>query len=447
MPSESGPAVTTTIAAISTPSGRGGIGIIRISGPKSLEISLNLSQRRKKPWQPRHAHLSHWYDSHDTVLDSGICLFFEAPNSYTGEDVIELHGHGNPVLMQAILNHIFTLGAQPAEPGEFTRRAVENGKMDLSQAEAVISSIDAATLRAAHQAQRHLSGEFGQYIKQLMDRLIRILAHLEACLDFPEEDIPTTLFHSLDLELQRDLLHPIDELLDSSDFGERLFHGATIAILGATNVGKSSLLNRFASRSRAIVSELPGTTRDTLEVDFDLHGIPVRLIDTAGIRESPDRIEQEGVQRAKQAARSADLVMFVADISRPETWDSHEKVDLRLMNKVDLCNGRTIPDGFLPSSAETGQGIAEIKHRLTLYLEQVPAAEEGLLVTRARHCQALKRARKYLFNGLAMLGREDQMDLVASEWRQAYDALGSILGRGDVEEIMDHIFSEFCIGK
>jgi len=446
MPSESGPAVSTTIAAISTPSGRGGIGIIRISGPKSLEISLKLSQR-KKPWLPRHAHLSLWYDSHDSVLDSGICLYFKAPNSYTGEDVIELHGHGNPVLMQAILNHIFTLGAQPAEPGEFTRRAVENGKMDLSQAEAVISSIDAATLRAAHQAQRHLSGEFGQYIERLMDRLIRILAHLEACLDFPEEDIPTTLFQTLDLELRQEMLQPIDVLLDSSDFGERLFHGATIAILGATNVGKSSLLNRFASRSRAIVSEMPGTTRDTLEVDFDVHGIPVRLIDTAGIRESQDRIEQEGVQRAKQAARSADLVMFVADISRPETWVSSEKVDLKLMNKVDLCNSQTIPEGFLPSSAETGQGIAEIKLRLAMYLEQVPAAEEGLLVTRARHCQALKRARKYLLNGLAMLGREDQMDLVASEWRQAYDALGSILGRGDVEEIMDRIFSEFCIGK
>jgi len=365
MSSESGPAVSTTIAAISTPSGRGGIGIIRVSGPKSLAISLNLSQR-KKPWLPRHAYLSRWYDNHGAVLDSGICLYFEAPNSYTGEDVIELHGHGNPILMQAILNHIFTLGAQPAAPGEFTRRAVENGKMDLSQAEAVISSIDAATLRAAHQAQRHLSGEFGQYIERLMNRLIRILAHLEACLDFPEDDISTTLFHTLDLGLRRELLQPIDELLDSSGFGERLFHGATIAILGATNVGKSSLLNRFASRSRAIVSEMPGTTRDTLEVDFDVHGIPVRLIDTAGIRESQDRIEQEGVQRAKQAARSADLVMFVADISRPETWDSHEKADLRLMNKVDLCNDQSIPDGFLPSSAETGQGIAEIKHRLAM---------------------------------------------------------------------------------
>jgi len=446
MPSEAGyPA--TTIAAVSTPVGRGGIGIIRISGPGSLEFSLRLS-RRVQPWQPRHASFSSWYDPDGRLLDSGLVLFFPAPDSYTGEDVVELHGHANPVLMQAMLNLLFDLGARPAEPGEFTRRAVENNKMDLSQAEAVIASIDAATLRAAHQAQRHLCGEFGHLIERLMSCLTGILAHIEACLDFPEEEVPPALFDELELQLRRDLLQPIESLLDSAGFGERLLHGATVAITGAPNAGKSSLLNRLAAHDRAIVSDMPGTTRDTLEVALEVKGIPLRLIDTAGIRDGGgDCIEMEGVERARRAAAAADLVMFVADFSRPETWEMPMPAGLKVMNKLDLCPDREIPAGFLPVSALTGEGIGTIKQEIALSLELMPAAEEGLLVTCERHRQALKQARGLLVDSLALLGREDYLELIAQDWRQAHAALGSILGYGDIEDILDRIFSEFCIGK
>jgi tRNA modification GTPase len=435
-----------TIAAISTPIGRGGIGIIRLSGPQSNEISLQLS-RRTRPWRPRYAHLAHWYDDDGQVLDSGIVLFFPAPDSYTGEDVVEFHGHGNPVLMQALIDRLFDLGAHQAAPGEFTRRAVEHGKMDLTQAEGVIASIDALTTRAAMQAQRHLAGEFGRCIERWLDSLSELLAQLEACLDFPEEDVPPLLFETLHRQVKDDLLQPIDALIRTSAFGERLFQGATVAILGAPNVGKSSLLNCLAARERAIVSEIPGTTRDTLEVDFEVCGIPMRLIDTAGLRKTDDTVEQEGVRRAKQAAQMADVVMFVADASRPETWHTSQKADLMVMNKMDLMGNHSIPNHFMPVSAIKGLGISEIKSRLARHLEQVPGQEEGLLVTRERHRQALVRTRRHLLKGLERLGREDELELVALEWHRARGCLGEIVGLGDIEEILDRIFAEFCIGK
>ncbi len=435
-----------TIAAVSTPTGRGGIGVIRLSGPGSRSISLRLSHREKH-WQPRYAHLARWYDEQDQLLDSGIVLFFPAPYSYTGEDIIELHGHGSPVLMQAMMKRLFDLGAKQAEPGEFTRRAVENGKMDLSQAEAVIATIDAVTLRAARQAQRHLVGEFGRCIERLMDHLSHILAQLEACLDFPEEDIPPLLYNTLRSDLQRDLVQPLDLLLQTSTFGERLFHGVTVAILGAPNVGKSSFLNRLTARERAIVSDIAGTTRDTLEVNFEVCGVPMRLIDTAGIQESSDAIEQEGVRRAHRAAEEADVVIFVADVSRPDTWRMTQEVDVKIMNKIDLSNGEPLPASFLPFCALSGEGLSEIKQYLSRNLEQLPAQEEGLLVTRERHRQALSESRQHLLEGLARLGREDELELVALDWHQARSCLGRIVGIGDIEEILDRVFTEFCIGK
>jgi len=289
--------------------------VIRISGEHALHILQQLT-RSDKVYLPRMATLSEWFDHQGDVLDQGVTLYFPAPNSYTGEHTVELQGHGGPVLLRALLERLFQLGCKPAEPGEFTRRAVENGKLDLAQAEAVAACIDAATLRAGKQAQRQLQGAFGQHIELLMQRLTSLVAHVEACLDFPEEEIPELFFNKLEEDMQKQLILPIQEMLDSAPLGERLFDGATVAIVGAPNVGKSSLLNALSGRDRAIVSNIPGTTRDVLEVDFEVHGIPVRLADTAGLRVSEDVIEQEGVRRAEQTAAQADATLFVADADR-----------------------------------------------------------------------------------------------------------------------------------
>jgi len=437
----------TTIAAIATPAGRGGLGVIRMSGPDAQAISLRLCGRQKS-WTPRHAHFSSFLDADCKILDEGLVLYFQAPRSYTGEDVVELQAHGSPVLLEALLQRVLVLGAVLAAPGEFTRRAVDNGKMNLEQAEAVGACIDAATLRAARQAERHLQGEFGRQITALMDKATGLLAHVEACLDFPEEEISPLLFNQLCEQMNHEVLAPIDDLLATAVFGERMFQGVTAAIVGAPNVGKSSLLNRLSGYDRAIVSDTPGTTRDTLEVDFEVQGIPVRLIDTAGVRDSDDAIEQEGVRRARKTAHIADVTLFVADASQETTWEMEAHADIMLMNKCDLAgDDTTLPKEFIPVSAMNGIGMDALLERLARYLDVISGGEEGILVTRERHRQLLARARMHGLQGCSLLSGEAHLDLVALEWRQAWSALGEILGIGDVEHILDRIFAEFCIGK
>lgn len=436
----------TTIAARATPSGRGGVGIIRISGPEALNISQGLSPDARLP-KPRHAQFCVWIDAAGAVLDQGLRLYFPAPHSYTGEDVVELHGHGSPVLLEALLKRLFQLGCKPAQPGEFTRRAVEHGKMDLTQAEAVAACIDAATLRAGKQAQHQLAGEFGKKIDLLMQELTGVLAQLEASIDFSEDDLPELFLPELGQDIKSRILFPIHHLLASARLGERLFSGATMAIIGAPNVGKSSILNLLCGRDRAIVSDIAGTTRDILEVDFEIRGIPVRLVDTAGIRHSHDRIEQEGVRRAKEAAERADLVLFVADASRPETWHTEVDADVRLMNKTDLSESTKWPPDFLPFSALKKEGLETLVEFLGSELDDLSLAEEDVLVTRERHRQALIEARESIEAAYQMLVSEAQLDLAAMELRRGWMILGSILGIGDVEVILDRIFADFCIGK
>jgi len=436
-----------TIAAIATPAGRGGVGMIRLSGADAEFLARELC-RTTKPFAARCAQYLSFFDTDGAVLDSGLLLYFPAPASYTGEDVIELQAHGSPVLLSALLERVLTLGARLAEPGEFTRRAVENGKLHLEQAEAVAACIDAATLRAARQAQRHLQGEFGRMINALMDALTGLLAHVEACLDFPEEEIPDLLFEQLRAGLEETLLVPIDKALTTSGFGERLFQGATVAIIGAPNVGKSTLLNRLSGRDRAIISPQPGTTRDVLEVDFEIHGIPVRLIDTAGLRESSDMIEQEGVKRALAAAQCADITIVMADAFNVATWDVVADADTYVMNKCDLIDDvRSLPERYRVISAHSGKGVEQLLAHVAALLGDIPADEEGLLITSRRHRQLLERARGHLISGGDMLGESKSLDLAALEWRQAWTCMGEILGIGDVEHILDRIFSQFCIGK
>ncbi len=397
--------------------------------------------------EPRVATYGSWLDAAGNPIDSGIQLFFPAPNSYTGEDVIEMQAHGSPLLLQALLQRAIELGAEPAQPGEFTRRAVENGRMDLSQAEAVIACIDAATLRAARLAHRQLSGVFGERITTIMDSLTSLVAGIEACLDFPEEEIPPALFSGLEERARQEVIEPLQSALGSASFGERLFEGARVAIIGSPNVGKSSLLNILAGYDRAIVSDIPGTTRDVIEVDFEVHGIPVRLVDTAGLRDSEDTIEQEGMARARAAASDADVVIFVADATDLSTWE-HGASDVQVMNKCDLNPGGHFPDGFIHMSVKEASGIDQLQDRLAALLgDEGHDMEEALLVTRARHRFAIEKALAHALAGTALLDREEQLDLAALEWRQAWSALGEILGVGDVEHILDRIFRDFCIGK
>ncbi len=440
---------STTISAIATPPGRGGIGIIRLSGSQAHAIALQLCQRQQA-LTPRHAHFQHWYDAKGEVIDHGLTLLFVAPHSYTGEDVVELQGHGSPVLLRALFERTLALGCMAAQPGEFTRRAVEHGKMDLSQAEAVVACIDAATLRAAKQAQKQLDGAFGRRIHHYMDELTAVVAHVEACLDFPEDEIPHLFYDQLKQQVEDNLILPMQQQLNSK-LGERLFEGATVAIIGEPNVGKSSLLNLLSGRDRAIVTDIAGTTRDVLEVDFAINGIPLRLVDTAGLRQTDDIVEKEGVRRAKMAAMSADVVVFVADATRPETWHStaHFKdlhCDVLIMNKVDKTSA-PIHNDFLPLSITKEQGLTAVLQAIAATLGDVDFADEGAMLTSARHRLALQHTLTAIETGLSMLGRDDMIDLTAMEWRQAWSSLGEILGIGDVEFILDRVFSEFCIGK
>jgi len=437
----------TTIAAIATPAGRGGLGVIRMSGPDAYVIAQRLCGGNRS-WEPGKVRYSRFLDADGEILDEGLALYFRAPRSYTGEDVVELQAHGSPVLLNALLQRVLALGAMLAAPGEFTRRAVEHGKMNLEQAEAVADCIDAVTLRAARQAERHLQGEFGSQITSLMDKVTGLLAHVEACLDFPEDEIPPLLFDQLREQMTREVLAPIDDSLATAAFGERLFQGATAAIVGAPNVGKSSLLNRLSGRNRAIVSDIPGTTRDTLEVDFEVCGIPVRLVDTAGMRHSGNAIEQEGVRRAKNAASMADVTIFVADASQQGTWKMEGRADIKVMNKCDLPgDGSIFPNDFIPVSAYNSTGMGVLIKQLAQHLDAVPAGEEGLLITRERHRQLLMQAREHGLQGCSLLDSTVQLYLFAFEWRQAWSSLGEILGLGDMDQILDRIFSEFCIGK
>jgi len=397
--------------------------------------------------EPRIATLVAWQDGDDNTIDCGIQLFFPAPNSYTGEDVIELHGHGNPLLLEALLARLFDLGATPAAAGEFTRRAVAHGKMDLSQAEAVAATIDAATLRAARQAQRQLAGEFGSFINGCMQQLTALLATVEACLDFAEEELPPLTMEQLKTKAQT--LHTtLARSLQSAALGERLFAGVEVAIIGAPNVGKSTLLNALVGRDRAIVSSVAGTTRDLLEVEMALNGIPLRLFDTAGLHASDDAIEQEGMRRAHQAAEQADVVIWVADASRPDSWHSPINSDLQLMNKMDIAANITLPDDAIPICARSGRGLDQLIAAITSQIDDASfAGEEASMVTHARHRHAITTAVDGLARGIDLLAGEATLDLAAMEWRNSWNALGEILGIGDVEHILDQLFASFCIGK
>jgi tRNA modification GTPase len=431
-----------TIAAIATPAGRGGIGIVRVSGPGVPRVAAAVLG--KLP-QPRLASFGPFRDRQGETVDQGLALYFPAPHSYTGEAVLELQGHGGPVVMQALLSACVDAGARIAEPGEFTRRAFLEGKLDLAQAEAVADLIDAASREAARSALRSLSGEFSAAIGALQARLVELRAVTEAMLDFPEEEVDALHREDAAARLAQ-ARQSLGEVLAKSRRGSLLRGGIHVVLAGRPNVGKSSLLNRLAGEERAIVTPISGTTRDALREPILIEGVPVVVVDTAGLRESRDEIERLGMQRTRQELDRADLVIavFEANRGRDALQDlpaAPARIDV--YNKIDLAPGFAPPADALGVSAKTGAGLEALRQRI-LGVAGWSTGAEPVFLARERHLRALDRASAHL---AAAAGETARWEFFAEELRLAHVALGSITGEFSADDLLGEIFKRFCIGK
>jgi tRNA modification GTPase len=431
-----------TIAATATAAGRSGIGVVRVSGPKAAEIARRILGELPAP---RHAHLARFRDAAGAPIDEGLALYFPAPHSYTGEAVLELQGHGGPVVMQSLLRACLDAGARLAEPGEFTRRAFLEGKLDLAQAEAVADLIDASSAQAARAALRSLAGEFSAAISQISDQLVELRALTEAMLDFPEEEIDSV--HRADaasrLAAIRGLL---DEVFAKSREGSLLRSGIHVVLAGAPNVGKSSLLNRLAGEERAIVTPIPGTTRDALREPIQIEGVPLTLVDTAGLREAADAVEELGIARTRSELARADLVLLVEEAGKPAPLlhDAAPGVQrIVVFNKLDLAPDFKPPAGAVAVSAKTGRGLKALRSAI-LSAAGWSATGEPVFLARERHLRALERARGHVDAARGELAR---WELFAEELRLAHAALGEITGEFTADDLLGQIFSRFCIGK
>lgn len=431
-----------TIAAIATPAGRGGIGVVRISGPAVPRIAQSVFGRLP---EPRTASFGSFKDRGGDTVDEGLALFFPAPHSYTGEPVLELQGHGGPIVMQALLAACVDAGARIAEPGEFTRRAFLEGKLDLAQAEAVADLIDAASQEAARSALRSLSGEFSAAIGALQAKLVELRALTEAMLDFPEEEVDS--LHREDAAARLDdVRSALDDVLVKSRQGSLLRSGIHVVLAGRPNVGKSSLLNRLAGEERAIVTPIPGTTRDALREPVQIDGVPLVVVDTAGLRESGDEIERLGMQRTQRELERADLVLVVFDATqgRDELRDlpaAAARIDI--YNKIDLAPGFKAPADAVAVSAKTGAGLDQLRHRI-LEAAGWHSSGEPVFLARERHLRALETARSHL---QAAADENRRWEFFAEELRLAHAALGGITGEFTADDLLGEIFSRFCIGK
>lgn len=441
-------ALAGTIFALATPPGKGGVAVLRISGSRAGEALRTLSGKDLPG--PRTASLRPLRDPQSgETIDRALVLWFPAPASFTGEDVVELHVHGGRAVSAALADALSALPeCRPAEPGEFSRRAFENGKLDLTEAEAIADLVAAETAAQRRQALRQLDGALGQLYEDWRTRLLRALAHLEAEIDFSDEELPADMSLAVRPVLAA-LIEEIAAHLNDAGRGERLREGVQIAIVGPPNAGKSSLLNLLARRDVAIVSEQAGTTRDVIEVHLDLGGWPVTLADTAGMRETADAIEREGVRRAEDRARRADLRLAVLDATASDTPAMLQKLiapgDIVALNKIDLTPDVTAPPEAFPISVRTGAGIDAL---LKLLQQRVASLLDGggMPLTRQRHRQALEECLAALKRAQAQADR-GLPELLAEDVRLAARALGRITGRVDVEDMLDIIFREFCIGK
>jgi tRNA modification GTPase len=468
-----------TICAIATPKGEGGIGIVRLSGPQALVVASRVvclrsglplssisshtlhladlvipaSDKRKEP------RVVHQRPPVSSLLDEALVVYMKAPRSFTAEDVVEIQSHGGALVLEMVCKVCVESGARMAEPGEFTKRAFLNGRLDLSQAEAVLDTIRATSCIGLSIAQRHLRGDLAREVEQARTSLLTVLAHVEAGIDFVDEDISFLQRDEL-IRIVKEAYAVVQNLEATAQEGRIIREGAHVVILGRPNVGKSSVLNRLLREERAIVTAIPGTTRDVIEESIDLDGMRVRLVDTAGVRETDDIIEQEGIKRTLVAQEEADLLLVVMDRSVPLTIDDRKLLsavkDRRhvvLLNKADLGD-ESGSDAALAShssysiSAKTGWGIETVKSAIRAQLlSKSFEAAEGVTITNVRHHDALRRAGESLGQALESVQRGAAGELVSIDVRAAADALGEITGAITTDEILGRIFSEFCVGK
>lgn len=459
---------TDTICAIATPPGRSGVGIVRISGPACLTLAIQLLQFTPNP---RHAHYCPFYGPEGQLLDQGIALFFPGPNSFTGEDVLELQGHGGFYVLDALLQTLLQAGARLARPGEFSERAFLNDKMDLAQAEAIADLIDSSSAEAARSALRTLQGEFSRLIENLANSIINLRVYLEAAIDFTDEEIDF-LSEGRVSEKLKNIIRQLDDVIAQARQGALIREGMAVVIAGKPNAGKSSLLNALAGKDSAIVTDIEGTTRDVLSEKINIDGMPLHITDTAGLRDSTDPVEQEGIRRAMLAIEQADRVLLMIDSTR-ETVDNHNlaayldnSIFARLkdafdtsrltiiQNKVDLLDNLPALEPAVDSgsaciirlSAKQNQGVDLLKQHLKDCMGFQPAGEGGF-IARRRHLDALDKTRQCLQQADLQLDNNGAAELVAEDLRHAHQRLSEITGTFTSDDLLGRIFSSFCIGK
>lgn len=436
-----------TIAAVATPPGRGGIGVIRLSGREATRIAAELAGPMP---EPRHVAFRRFRDANDETLDEGLLLYFPAPNSFTGEDVVEFQGHGGPVVMDSLLARLLECGARAARPGEFSERAFLNDRLDLAQAEAIADLIDAGSREAASAAVRSLQGEFSKRISALVEQVIHLRLHVEAAIDFPEEEVDFLADAAI-----REQLDSIDAsfnaLAASAKQGRLLRDGLTVVLAGRPNAGKSSLLNLLAGQDAAIVTDVPGTTRDILREYLQIDGLPLHVLDTAGLRDDPDLIEGEGIRRAREAMQQADAILLVVDDTVDDASHMEMPADVPVItvrNKIDISGreaGR-INKREIALSATSGEGLDALHQELkTLVGHQ--ATGGGEFSARRRHIDALERAHAHVDKGRTALQETAAGELLAEELRIAQQHLNEITGEFTADDLLGRIFSSFCIGK
>lgn len=440
-----------TIAAIATPPGRGGVGIIRISGPDTQSIARQILGDCPGP---RIASHRVFRDRSSNGIDDGLAIFFQGPASFTGEDVLELQGHGGPVVMDMLLQACLEAGARVARPGEFSERAFLNDKLDLAQAEAIADLIDSETEQAAQSALRSLQGEFSRTINALHDEMVALRVYVEAALDFPDEEIDFLADQGIHDRLEQ-IESRLTETLVKAKQGSLLREGMTLVLIGRPNAGKSSLLNALSGREAAIVTHIPGTTRDVLKERIHIDGMPLHVIDTAGLRASEDPVEQEGIRRAWLEIERSNIVLLLIDDQQGRSQEEEEILNqlpgnlrvIEVHNKIDLT-GREAGEvgGILGISARDGSGMTALKDLLKSHMGY-QGIEEDQFIARRRHLHALNTAHKHLEEAKRQLKEFNAGELMAEELRVAHDALGQITGKMSADDLLGEIFSSFCIGK
>lgn len=446
-------AATDTIVAVATPPGRGGIGVVRVSGPASPHIAHSLTGR---PPIPRQARFSAFKEADGGIIDRGLGLYFAGPHSFTGEDVFEIHAHGSPVILDLLVKRAIELGARPAQPGEFSQRAFLNGKIDLAQAEAIADLINSSTVEAARSAHRTLEGAFSHRLMAIRDAIIPVRTRYEAAIDFAD-DLPSTADRGYDPALDR-VIHGLAEVMNEASQGRVLNEGVKLVIAGPPNAGKSSLINRLSGYDSAIVSAIAGTTRDVVRESINLDGIPLHIVDTAGLQDTADPVELMGIERTRQEVRTARILLYVIDGSlgfrtRDKAFLEDLPPDLDailVLNKSDL--GTMVPPGTVDKatppvsiSALTGQGLEDLRGEMKKRLHV--ATTDGLFFANRRHLAALERAMTHLQRARDHGIEGGGVELVAEELRLAHYALGEITGAFTTEDLLGSIFATFCIGK